>query len=210
MIKSLNAKHSIMVYDDEGRTVSVLYDKVDDVWSNARALSNDDLHKLIDDDSPQCEVGGFFPPNMLWYVEDKIMVWYSPPCIKDITVKKKVSKYRHPGLVFLVRRKLNRDYLSVAVVSKSEDVRPHNHSQLYELPYAGIDVHPSGGVMGNCNVNTPKTDFAYHLDWHAWHEWERSFYDSGFNYKPKRRNQLKVKEGIVLHEWINSHVNKEN
>jgi len=204
---TLNAKHSIMVYDDNGRSVSVLYDKVDNQWGNPRPLSNEDLSTLMDDDTKQCEVGGFFSPNMLWYVEDKIMVWYSPPRTAKITIKGKTSMYRHPGLVFLVRRKLNRDYLSLAVVSKSEDIRPHHFSEIYELPYKSIDVHPTGGVMGNCNVNTPKLEFAYNLEWYTWQEWERSFYDSAFNYRPKKRNHLK-KKGIVLHEWINSHVTK--
>lgn len=210
MIKKLEAKHSIMVYNDNGVTVSVAYDKVADQWQNARAVSAKELREIADDDDrDECTPCGFLPTNMLWYVENKIMVWYCPPSIRPITVKKKKHMYRHPGLVFLVRRQNKTDKLSLAVVSKNKDERPDMFTKLYELPYRAVDVHPSGGVMGACAVIKPNPEFAYQLDCAEWINWQDAFFESAFNYQPTPRNRLKQKE-TELYDWITAHANKKH
>ena len=187
---SLEAKHSIMVYADGDRSVAVLYDKKDKDWTNARSLSHDDL---------------------LWYVEDKIMVWYCKPHIGTIICRKAKKKYRHPGLVFCVRRSaFGNDKLSIAVVNKSDpNFRPLLSDPLYRSPYAGIDVHPHQGQMGNCHVIQPNPRYAFSLEYDCWLQWQEAFLESGFNKQPKPRNKLTT-INTTLGDWINAHTNEIN
>lgn len=192
-----------MVYDDNGRSVSVLYDKVDEQWTNPRALSNGDLEDLMDGDE---NYFWFHSPEVLWYAYNRLMIWYTPPSVRDITIKKKKSKYRHPGLVFCLRRSRGRDILSVAVYSTKENRRPDINDNIYESPYAGIDVHPTGGVMGSCNVIRPRKEYAFDIG--SYITWQDSFFESGFNYKPKPRNRLK-QTTRTLNEWLTSTSNTD-
>lgn len=206
---SLEAKHSIMVYADGDRSVAVLYDKKDKDWTNARSLSHDDLLTLCG--SELKEPPALLPAEMLWYVEDKIMVWYCKPHIGTIICRKAKKKYRHPGLVFCVRRSaFGNDKLSIAVVNKSDpNFRPLLSDPLYRSPYAGIDVHPHQGQMGNCHVIQPNPRYAFSLEYDCWLQWQEAFLESGFNKQPKPRNKLTT-INTTLGDWINAHTNEIN
>lgn len=205
----LEAKHSIMVYDDNGKTVAVLYDKRDNRWGNARSLSSDDLIALCDSTTELPTA--LLPPEMLWYVDSKIMVWYAKPHTGKIRIRGKLKTYRHPGIVFCVRRgTFGADKLSIAVVNISDpDYTPKLDDTLYESPYAGIDVHPAMGRMGNCHVVTPNPKYAFSLEYECWLAWQEAFFESQFNNQPKRRNTL-ITINPSLRTWINAHINTPN
>lgn len=205
MLQSIPAKQAIMVYEEEEKTFCVHYTKKDDVWDDPKPLSTAELKALVTEPSEPHPL----PPQMLWYEEDKLMIWYTRPRREKITVsgkggEDKESYYVHPGLVFKVKKGVGGgDLLSIAVWSikspKADCIkRPEAWDTLYRIPYAAIDVHPSDGSMGNCNVTTP-TDTAYCLD--AIYDWQNSFYFSKFNYRPDRADRLKQKEQTLL-DWM--------
>ncbi len=198
-----------MLYEQENESLAVLYDKVEGSWVNARPLSSEEL-STITSDIPSSPVA-LLPQRMLWYEENKLMIWYSPPCKRKIKIKGKVTTYCHPGIVFLVRRHSSgRDALSIAVLSISEDKYPDNlEYKIYASPYRGIDVHQAVGEVGACNVVQPKPTYAFSLDVGCWIDWEEAFYQSAFNYRPKRRNQLKQSD-VTLENWINAHIRRTN
>jgi hypothetical protein len=215
MTNLIEAKHSLMVYDDDGKSVAVLYDKQDDQWGNPRAVDRDSFNKIL---PAECtaEVYAFYDNRMLWFDQDRIMIWYSPPSKRKITISERDPQkskqqrwYCHPGIVFMVKRKNNQDTLNIAIYSTSGDERPNLYQNIYEIPYRGIDVHPRGGVMGHCSVNRPNPEFAFSLDVMAHWEWEACFYNSKFNYMPTPRNKIKQQE-VTLHEWIRAHHDQDD
>lgn len=193
-----------MVYEDEDKAIAVLYDKINGEWVNARPLNSTQMKTMCGNNIEP--VPCFLPDRMLWYEEDQIMIWYTKPTQRKINLTKEKSRlYRHPGLIFCLRRTSGRDRLSIAVYSINEDRPPRFDDDIWHTPYAAIDVHPSGGVMGDCNVASIETENAYSLDIGSWIYWEDTFFESKFNYKPKPRNRLE-KKGKQLNEWINSQI----
>ena len=203
MTDLIEAKQSIMVYEGDGNRMCVLFDKKEDHWVNPRALGPEDLRDLTEGQASEPIV---LPPQMLWYEENLCMIWTCKPVRLPIKVKGKVGIYSHPHLVFKVIRSNGRDTLSVAVLPldfdrSNTDSYSADSTKLLELPYQSIDVHGGSSAMGSCNVTLSNPEFAYSLPWHCWEEWERAFFNSGFNYQPKRRNHLK-ETNKTLTEWI--------
>jgi hypothetical protein len=181
----LNATHCVMIYGDNSiynRSSAILYEKDTDSWGRPRPLSDDELHQVFKKEK-EVTPPTILDPYVLWYEPKASLVWYQPPCTKDITIKGKVKKYSHPGLVFRVAGQ----GLSVAVYSKKENFRPTMDAQLYASPYGGTDVHLVN--VGMCRVNQLKGEYALAKD--AWMEWSNIFYESGFNRQPIRRDRLK-------------------
>jgi hypothetical protein len=203
MTELIEATKAIMVYDDEGESLCVSFDKSEDQWINPQPLSKEDIDGLIDGE-PSIPI--VLPPQMLWYEEDLCMIWTCKPVRLPIKVNGKMGVYSHPHLVFKVTRSDGRDSLSVATLPTDFD-RSVTDSyfadrvMLLELPYKSIDVHGGTSTMGSCNVTLNNPEFAYSLPWHCWEEWERTFFNSEFNYRPTRRNHLK-ETNKTLTEWI--------
>lgn len=203
MTDLIEAKQSIMVYRDRSRSMCVLFDKKDEEWVNPRPLSSEDMKNLAEGQASEPIV---LPPQMLWYEENLCMIWTCKPARRTIKVKNKVGVYSHPHLAFKVTRSNGYDTLSVAVLPldfdrSNTDSYSADSTNLLELPYRSIDVHGGSSAMGSCNVTLNNPEFAYSLPWHCWEEWERTFFNSGFNYQPKRRNHLK-EINKTLTEWI--------
>jgi hypothetical protein len=182
----LEAKHCIMVYEDKNsildRAACILYDKESSKWSNPRPLSDAEVDRIF---MREAEVTPpvILDPQVLWYEPEFCLVWYEPPSRRTITIKKKKSRYRHPGLIF----KVTKGQFQVAVYSQNENFRPTMDTELYAHPYAPTDVHTWG--VGMCRVNGLKGEYALARD--AWSEWSNIFYYSGFSRMPRKRNRLR-------------------
>ena len=205
---TIEATQSIMIYNE----LAVLYDKKDGDWVNPKPLSQDDLKELI----IQPSVPYPLPPNMIWYEEYKMMIWHSKPCKRKIKIRQKdyptgfVTKYYcHPGILFKVQRGNNRDYLSLAVVAPDFDPSNCHDQPTYEYPYSNHDTRGDSGNMGACKVTCPNAEFAYDLEGSQWRIWEDSFYESGFNKQPTKRNLLKPRNITVI-DWMQHEYNKNH
>ena len=196
---TIEATQSIMIYDD----FVVLYDKKDGNWCNPRPLSQDDIKELIVEASTPYPL----PPNMIWYEEYKMMIWHSKPCKRKISVRVNhdwVTKYyHHPGLLFKVKRldRADQDNLHVTAVAPDFDPAYCLDQKVYHSPYASHDVEALTGRMGNCKVMCPNPEFAYDLEGSQWKIWPESFYASGFNHFPSKRNLLKPRNMSII-EWM--------
>ena len=195
----INATDALMFYPDgKGGAFALHYTKGKSSWDAPKPLSKDDLKELL--------VGQAAPPNILphdvlWYEEDKVMFWYSPPRKQTLRLSRENDMiYNHPGLVFRVHRSVDgKDKLGVAVV-KSPFNRDWIAQPIYESPYGGHDVNPRSGNVGICKVSTPHADFSFCLEG-GFRQWEYAFYDSQFNQRPRRRNHLKPTETTLI-EWV--------
>lgn len=197
---TFNAKHCLMVYEDEQSTLDrpacLLYDKQDNKWGNARTLSPEEVDTIFKFRQDQFHAKpAVLPECMLWYEADKCLMWYQNPCTRTMTVRGKKAKYSHPGLVFMV----SANTMRICVYSKKEAFRPTFTTKLYENPYSNVDTHYGHGNVGLCRVPKFTQEYAHKLD--AWEEWTDMFYESGFNKVPTPRNKIKQKD-LTLGEWI--------
>ena len=161
-----------------------MYEKETNKWGKPRPLDDEELHEVCRKDK-EITTPTILDPHVLWYEPKASLVWYQPPCTKDITIKNKTKSYSHPGLVFKVVK--DKGGLAVAAYSKKENFRPTMDTKLYKSPYGLTDVHRVN--VGMCRVNTLKGEYALAKD--AWMEWSNIFYESGFNKQPTRRDRLK-------------------
>ena len=202
---TIEATQSIMIYNE----FAVLYDKQDGEWVNPKPLSQDDIKELI----IQPSVPYPLPPHMIWYEEYKMMIWHSKPCKRKIKLRKgntwEIKYYNHPGILFKVLRTGSGDRLSLAIVAPDFDPSNCHDQPIYDYPYCNHDTNGDSGNMGACNVTCPNAEFAYDLEGSQWKIWEDSFYESGFNKQPSKRNLLKPRNISVI-DWMQHEYTKNN
>ncbi len=178
-------KCALFFWAMQSNTIATLHDWNGDAYTNARALSSDEMSRLIGEAPKKSEI---YHPRLIGP-----RIWWTPKKRRRVSVKNsKMRTFIYPPMVFMV------DKHSLFVAQLSRNKKPTEKTKVYkQVVFSGTDVHRS--KMAACRVQIP-------ADLDDIEKWEDCFFYSQFNGELRQRGKLQ--NGVKLTEWAKNPMRK--